>query len=70
MHYKEYLANLAKLKQIDPLPVMNLNSVLRELERHKIRFPERGPWDTDPIYLEMCSKVRFNILNMFFLLFI
>lgn len=30
---------------------------MQELRRRGIPLPERGPWDTDPIYREMCQNV-------------
>lgn len=51
---------------IDPLPVFDLTDCIQELRRRGIALPERGPWDTDPIYREMCQKVK----KLTFLLFI
>jgi len=42
---------------IDPLPILDLTDCVQELRRRGIQLPERGPWDTDPIYREMCQKV-------------
>jgi hypothetical protein len=44
---------------LDPLPIMDLTDCVQELRRRGIALPERGPWDTDPIYREMCQKVNF-----------
>jgi hypothetical protein len=43
--------------RIDPLPILDLTDCVQELRRRGIQLPERGPWDTDPIYLDMCQKV-------------
>uniref|UniRef100_T1PN93 IBR domain protein n=1 Tax=Musca domestica TaxID=7370 RepID=T1PN93_MUSDO len=56
-HYVEYLtAKVAKAK-IDPLPIFDLTDCVQELRRRGIPLPERGPWDTDEIYKNMCAEV-------------
>lgn len=55
-HYVEYLAGLARA--LDPIPVMALSELLAELRRRALPLPERGPWDTDPIYAGMCAEVQ------------
>lgn len=56
-HYVEYLVSVIYDAKIDPLPVLDLTDCVQELRRRGIPLPERGPWDTDPIYREMCQKV-------------
>ncbi|XP_075149254.1 E3 ubiquitin-protein ligase lubel-like [Haematobia irritans] len=56
-HYVEYLtAKVAKAK-IDPLPIFDLTDCVQELRRRGIPLPDRGPWDTDEIYKNMCAEV-------------
>lgn len=62
-HYVEYL--VGQMRTVDPLPIMDLSEMVAELRRLAIPLPDRGPWDTDPIYTEMCAKVlhiAFNVL--------
>lgn len=56
-HYVEYLVMVVYEANIDPLPILDLTDCVQELRRRGIPLPERGPWDTDPIYREMCQKV-------------
>ncbi|XP_055908751.1 E3 ubiquitin-protein ligase lubel isoform X2 [Eupeodes corollae] len=56
-HYVEYLANKVSKASIDPLPILDLTDCVQELRRRGLPLPERGPWDTDEIYRDMCSKV-------------
>uniref|UniRef100_A0A182MPV0 RING-type domain-containing protein n=1 Tax=Anopheles culicifacies TaxID=139723 RepID=A0A182MPV0_9DIPT len=65
-HYVEYLVGTVSKAQIDPLPILDLTDCVQELRRRGIELPERGPWDTDEIYREMCQK--FGALNTKFLL--
>ncbi|XP_013133885.1 PREDICTED: uncharacterized protein DDB_G0292642-like isoform X2 [Papilio polytes] len=55
MHYVEYLAGLARA--LDPIPIMDVSELVAELRRRALPLPERGPWDTDPIYAGMCAEV-------------
>ncbi|KAH8238928.1 hypothetical protein KR038_008223 [Drosophila bunnanda] len=57
-HYVEYLASKVAKAGIDPLPIFDLTDCVQELRRRGIALPERGPWDTDEIYKNMCSEVR------------
>lgn len=54
-HYVEYLAGLAR--KLDPIPIMDVTELVAELRRRALPLPERGPWDTDPIYAGMCAEV-------------
>ncbi|XP_032573637.1 uncharacterized protein LOC6611441 isoform X7 [Drosophila sechellia] len=56
-HYVEYLAGKVAKAGIDPLPIFDLTDCVQELRRRGIALPERGPWDTDEIYKNMCSEV-------------
>ncbi|CRK97753.1 CLUMA_CG011133, isoform A [Clunio marinus] len=56
-HYVEYLVSVVYQANIDPLPILDLTDCVQELRRRGIPLPERGPWDTDPIYREMCQKI-------------
>ncbi|XP_058819364.1 E3 ubiquitin-protein ligase lubel isoform X8 [Topomyia yanbarensis] len=56
-HYVEYLVGAVSKAQIDPLPILDLTDCVQELRRRGIPLPERGPWDTDEIYREMCQKI-------------
>ncbi|XP_058121547.1 E3 ubiquitin-protein ligase lubel [Anopheles ziemanni] len=56
-HYVEYLVSTVSKAQIDPLPILDLTDCVQELRRRGIPLPERGPWDTDVIYREMCQKI-------------
>ncbi|XP_055592324.1 E3 ubiquitin-protein ligase lubel isoform X3 [Uranotaenia lowii] len=56
-HYVEYLVGVVSKAQIDPLPILDLTDCVQELRRRGIALPERGPWDTDEIYREMCQKI-------------
>ena len=56
-HYVEYLVSAVSKAQVDPLPILDLTDCVQELRRRGIPLPERGPWDTDEIYREMCQKV-------------
>ncbi|EDW63596.2 E3 ubiquitin-protein ligase lubel isoform X2 [Drosophila virilis] len=56
-HYVEYLAAKVAKASIDPLPIFDLTDCVQELRRRGIALPERGPWDTDEIYKNMCSEV-------------
>ncbi|KAH8297890.1 hypothetical protein KR018_000389 [Drosophila ironensis] len=56
-HYVEYLAAKVAKAGIDPLPIFDLTDCVQELRRRGIALPERGPWDTDEIYKNMCSEV-------------
>ncbi|XP_030555098.1 uncharacterized protein LOC115758543 isoform X2 [Drosophila novamexicana] len=56
-HYVEYLAGKVAKASIDPLPIFDLTDCVQELRRRGIALPERGPWDTDEIYKNMCSEV-------------
>lgn len=51
----EYLAELARA--LDPIPIMEVSELVAELRRRALPLPERGPWDTDPIYAGMCAEV-------------
>lgn len=51
----EYLAGLAR--GLDPIPIMDVTELVAELRRRALPLPERGPWDTDPIYAGMCAEV-------------
>lgn len=65
-HYVEYLVSVVYQANIDPLPILDLTDCVQELRRRGIPLPERGPWDTDPIYREMCQKViESSILTIF-----
>ncbi|XP_038223465.1 E3 ubiquitin-protein ligase lubel-like isoform X2 [Zerene cesonia] len=55
MHYVEYLAGLART--LDPIPIMEVSELVAELRRRALPLPERGPWDTDPIYAGMCAEI-------------
>ncbi|XP_039765254.1 E3 ubiquitin-protein ligase lubel isoform X3 [Pararge aegeria] len=55
IHYVEYLAGLAR--SLDPIPIMEVSELVAELRRRALPLPERGPWDTDPIYAGMCAEV-------------
>ncbi|XP_050553788.1 E3 ubiquitin-protein ligase lubel isoform X1 [Spodoptera frugiperda] len=55
-HYVEYLAGLAR--GLDPIPIMDVSELVAELRRRALPLPERGPWDTDPIYAGMCAEVQ------------
>ncbi|KAH8375097.1 hypothetical protein KR093_008252, partial [Drosophila rubida] len=57
IHYVEYLAGKVAKANIDPLPIFDLTDCVQELRRRGIALPERGPWDTDEIYKNMCSEV-------------
>lgn len=57
-HFVEYLVSVVYEANIDPLPILDLTDCVQELRRRGIPLPERGPWDTDPIYREMCQKVK------------
>lgn len=57
-HYVEYLVSVVYESNLDPLPILDLTDCVQELRRRGIPLPERGPWDTDPIYREMCQKVK------------
>ncbi|XP_053606960.1 E3 ubiquitin-protein ligase lubel isoform X2 [Plodia interpunctella] len=54
-HYVEYLA--ARARPLDPLPIMDVAELVAELRRRALPLPERGPWDTDPIYAGMCAEI-------------
>jgi len=56
-HYVEYLVSVVYDAHLDPLPILDLTDCVQELRRRGIPLPERGPWDTDPIYREMCQNV-------------
>lgn len=64
-HYVEYLVSVVYEAHLDPLPILDLTDCVQELRRRGISLPERGPWDTDPIYREMCQEVKalFMTLN-------
>ena len=53
---------------IDPLPILDLTDCVQELRRRGIDLPERGPWDTDEIYLGMCQEVRISSQFLFSLM--
>lgn len=57
IHYVEYLVGAVSKAQVDPLPILDLTDCVQELRRRGIPLPERGPWDTDEIYREMCQKI-------------
>lgn len=54
-HYVEYLAEQARA--LDPIPIMDVAELVAELRRRALPLPERGPWDTDPLYAGMCAEV-------------
>ena len=60
-HYIEYLVRLIGRNRLDPLPILDLTDVWQELRRHGRALPDRGPWDTDAIYLGICSKVKIDV---------
>lgn len=62
-HYVEYLVSVVYQAHIDPLPILDLTDCVQELRRRGIPLPERGPWDTDPIYREMCQKVISDLIE-------
>lgn len=43
---------------VDPLPILDMTDLVQELRRRGISLPERGPWDTDPIYRGMLQEVH------------
>lgn len=51
----EYLA--LRARGLDPIPIMDVSELVAELRRRALPLPERGPWDTDPIYAGMCAEV-------------
>ncbi|KFB37641.1 AGAP007788-PA-like protein [Anopheles sinensis] len=55
-HYIEYLVGKIWKAQIDPVPIMDLKDCMQELRRRGISLPDRGAYDTDPMYREMCQK--------------
>ncbi|CAH0748826.1 unnamed protein product [Diatraea saccharalis] len=55
LHYIEYLAERART--LDPIPIMDLSDLMAELRRRALPLPERGPWDSDPIYAGMCAEI-------------
>lgn len=57
VHFTEYLVGIVGEAKIDPLPIFDVQDCVQELRRRGIALPERGPWDTDPIYRDMCLKV-------------
>lgn len=61
-HYVEYLVTVVYQAKLDPLPILDLTDCVQELRRRGIILPERGPWDTDPIYREMCQKVNYFLI--------
>lgn len=63
-HYVEYLVSTVSKAKIDPLPILDLPDCVQELRRRGIALPERGPWDTDVIYREMCQKVSFHYFSL------
>lgn len=62
-HFVEYLVSVVYQAGIDPLPILDLTDCVQELRRRGIPLPERGPWDTDPIYREMCQNVMSDIIE-------
>uniref|UniRef100_A0A1A9W5H4 Uncharacterized protein n=1 Tax=Glossina brevipalpis TaxID=37001 RepID=A0A1A9W5H4_9MUSC len=56
-HYVEYLTAKVAKANIDPLAIFDLTDCVQELRRRGIALPERGPWDTDEIYKNMCAEV-------------
>lgn len=60
-HYVEYLVSVVAKADIDPLPILDLTDCVQELRRRGIPLPERGPWDTDPIYRKMCQEVSHSL---------
>ncbi|XP_037958350.1 E3 ubiquitin-protein ligase lubel isoform X5 [Teleopsis dalmanni] len=56
-HYVEYLTAKVAKARIDPLPIFDLTDCVQELRRRGLALPDRGPWDTDEIYKNMCSEV-------------
>lgn len=52
----EYLAGLARA--LDPIPIMEVSELVAELRRRALPLPDRGPWDTDPVYAGMCAEVQ------------
>ncbi|KAG7311353.1 hypothetical protein JYU34_002392 [Plutella xylostella] len=54
-HYVEYLA--ARARGVDPIPIMAVSELVAELRRRALPLPERGPWDTDPVYAGMCAEI-------------
>lgn len=59
----EYMVNRVRTSNVDPLPIFDIGDCERELKRRGKPLPERGPWDTDPIYLENLRVViRFFII--------
>lgn len=62
-HFVEYLVSVIHQANIDPLPILDLTDCVQELRRRGIDLPDRGPWDTDPIYREMCQKVMLHLIE-------
>lgn len=57
-HYVEYLATRVVARGLDPIPIMDVPELVAELRRRALPPPERGPWDSDPIYAGMCAEVH------------
>lgn len=64
-HYVEYLVSIVAKANIDPLAILDLTDCVQELRRRGIPLPDRGPWDTDPIYRGMCQEVRDSYFNIY-----
>ncbi|KPI94715.1 hypothetical protein RR46_05967 [Papilio xuthus] len=44
---------------------MDVSELVAELRRRALPLPERGPWDTDPIYAGMCAeKIQLKLTNL------
>ncbi|XP_044726520.1 E3 ubiquitin-protein ligase lubel isoform X1 [Chrysoperla carnea] len=56
-HYIEYLVTIIGRNKLDPISIFDINEICQELRRRGKTLPERGPYDTDPIYRTMCAQV-------------
>lgn len=67
-HFMEYMSQRLRKDNIDPLPIFDINDCVSLLKRYGKCLPERGPMDTDPIYLKNLQTVctYFNNIITFY----
>ncbi|XP_062375839.1 uncharacterized protein si:dkey-181m9.8 isoform X2 [Sardina pilchardus] len=57
LHYKECLVELINQKHLDPALLFDIQEMVAELQRWRIRFPQQPPQESDQQYREHLRKI-------------
>ncbi|XP_031419004.1 uncharacterized protein si:dkey-181m9.8 isoform X2 [Clupea harengus] len=56
-HYKECLVELVNQKHLDPALLFDIQEMVAELQRWRVRFPQQQPQESDQLYRERLRKI-------------